>query len=265
VSVLIAHLTDLHIQTAEDPVLGRDEVVGRAIASEVAADTRVVVLAIGGDSAFAGKVPQFEHAAAFYTAIKAKVEAERPTVQVEFVVIAGNHDCDFGDDDETRRTPAATDAPEPALALANFFAFEQRLGVKYQPHTAASPHFAWCDIRDNDSVLRILLINTSVESRLREQPGSLSLPIDGLLPNLIPQAQYVLALLHHPWNWFKQPEIMRPLRDRLEELSDVILTGHEHAAETVELIRDNVTASLYVFGRRASRECFPQRIIVRDP
>lgn len=41
---------------------------------------------------------------------------------------------------------------------------------------------------------------------------------------------------------------MRPLRDRLEELSDVILTGHEHTAETFALVRDDASSSLYVSG-----------------
>lgn len=76
-SVLIAHLTDLHIQGAEDPLLGRADLVARAIASEVDAGTRAVVLALGGDSAHSGKAEQFEHAASFYNAIKAKLESER--------------------------------------------------------------------------------------------------------------------------------------------------------------------------------------------
>lgn len=260
VSVLIAHLTDLHVQSAEDPVLTRAELIGRAIAGEVDAETKVVVLALGGDSAYSGKTFQFQNAARFYKAIKAKVEAERPTVEVQTVVVAGNHDCDFAwNASEERAAAAATaGAGAPVGALENFFEFEQSLGLKYQPHTAESPHFAWCDISVDDAILRIVLVNTSIASQLHEQPGSLSLPIDGLLPNLIPKAHYVLALLHHPWNWFKQPEVMRPLRNRIEELSDVILTGHEHAPETVALVRDNTISSLYVSGGVLQENGSPQ-------
>src|SRR5689334_16171665 len=77
-AVLIAHLTDLHVKTPADPILGRHDLVARAIATEIDALTDAVVIAIGGDSAFSGKPEQFEHARTFFLGVLEKLQQERP-------------------------------------------------------------------------------------------------------------------------------------------------------------------------------------------
>ena len=246
-SVVIAHLTDLHIKSAEDPVLARSEVIARAIASEVRSDTTLVVLAIGGDSAFSGETSQFDEARTFYLRIKEKLERERPKVTASFVLVAGNHDCEFNACGTIPASPKQASA-EPTALLRNYFAFAASFDLDHTPHRSSSPFIASCDFDTDGHILRFLLINTSLSSQLHEQPGSLSFPVGQLLAPPEPRAQYVVSLLHHPWNWFSQPDVMRPLRDRIEELSDVILTGHEHSPEVVSVTRQGTASSLYVSG-----------------
>jgi predicted phosphodiesterase len=249
-AVVIAHLTDLHVKTGKDPLLSRADSVARAIASEVDAGTNLVILAIGGDSVFSGQAEQFSQVTTFYLAIQTKLQQERDGVPTPIVVVAGNHDCDFNNS-ELSAAPQDSIAGEkasPGTTLVEFFKFEKALALTYPPHSVESPYFTWADFTTDGVVLRFLLANSSVFSQLHEVTDSLVLPIDELLPQFIPTARYVVTLLHHPWNWFRQPDTMRGLRHRLEELSDIILTGHEHEPETVDITRDGVNSTLYVSG-----------------
>src|SRR5687768_9066522 len=120
------------------------------------------------------------------------------------VVVAGNHDCDFGTPSSSRSTNNGGNG-----VLANYFAFTRTLGLNYEPHSEESPYFVWHDVRIRDQVLRFLLVNTSLFSSIKEQPGSLDLPVKELYAHVDPPARYVVTVMHHPWNWFKQPEVMR--------------------------------------------------------
>src|SRR5262249_40665781 len=65
-------------------------------------------------------------------------------------------------------------------------------------------------------------------------PGSLLFPVEEIRPPKGPKVpDYEITLLHHPFGWFKQPEAMRPLRDAIEAISDMILTGHEHVGRSM--------------------------------
>lgn len=57
----------------------------------------------------------------------------------------------------------------------------------------------------------------------------------------------VITLLHHPYVWY-QPENSRLLRNKIDSISDVILTGHEHASEVYEKIRRNGDTTEYIEG-----------------
>ena len=245
-SVVIAHLTDLHIKNESDGVISRAGIIGRAIASEIDKSVQHVILAIGGDSAFSGQAHQLELARAFYVAVQAVIAEERPTVKTEFVVVAGNHDCDFSTTTSQDTSPRAVDRSQ--ANLTNYFKFTQSLNLTYQPQTAENPYFAWSQLKLPDFQLTFLLINTCIFSQLHETPGSLALPLNKLNPPAETKPEYSIAIIHHPWNWFKQPDVMRPLRNRVESLSDMIMTGHEHTPETVDLTRDGTTKSLYISG-----------------
>jgi predicted phosphodiesterase len=245
-SIVIAHLTDLHVKNESDAVLGRAGVIGRAIASEIDRSVQHVILALGGDSAFSGEAHQLELARSFYLSVEAAIAEERPTVKTQFVVVAGNHDCSFST--SASHDPSSATVDRRQANLNNYFQFTRSLGLTYTPQTAENPYVAWCHFILADFRLTFLLINTCVFSQLHEAQGSLALPLNQLNPATDTKPEYSIALLHHPWNWFKQPDIMSPLRDRVESLADMIMTGHEHTPETVSLTRDGATKALYIAG-----------------
>jgi len=69
-------------------------------------------------------------------------------------------------------------------------------------------------------------LNTAWLSQLHEAPGTLYFPPEAVHSDTN-GASLVITALHHPYNWFS-PQNGRELRKRVEEFSDIVLTGHEH-------------------------------------
>ena len=76
------------------------------------------------------------------------------------------------------------------------------------------------------------LINSAWQSRMHES-RSLTLPVSFLAPKFVatPAPDLVVTAFHHPYNWF-EPTNGKDLRKLLEAQSDLIITGHEHSADT---------------------------------
>src|SRR5690242_7501937 len=93
--VLLLHLSDIHISTANDPVLSRVSFIGDALKNVESAPAAVVCV-LAGDIAHAGTDQQYTLALQFVTSLTEKLErAVQPGTPIYFVAVAGNHDCDF--------------------------------------------------------------------------------------------------------------------------------------------------------------------------
>ncbi|QDT71555.1 NACHT domain-containing protein [Lacipirellula limnantheis] len=62
-----------------------------------------------------------------------------------------------------------------------------------------------------------------------ERPGTLLFPLDAIATSFDSESTISVGVIHHPFNWFKQPEAMRPLKQLLESLVDIVITSHEHS------------------------------------
>lgn len=153
------------------------------------------------------------------------------------MVIPGNHDCDF----------------EAATSVRN------RLldGIEADPKQASDEELieactlvqenyrGYMDLLDEEGNLKLynrlyyeyrfalggrnLLFrcyNTAWMSRLDERQGHLVYPLEKAA-NKHNGFDLTVSVLHHPYNWL-QSENARALMKHVEEVSDVILTGHEH-------------------------------------
>src|SRR5690348_8239931 len=89
-------LSDIHITSATDPILGIPGSIAQACYSTLPHVDAVIVL-IAGDVAFSGKGDQYALALEFFREIKAWLRAERD-IPIHFAVVPGNHDCDFQKD-----------------------------------------------------------------------------------------------------------------------------------------------------------------------
>lgn len=234
---LIAHLTDIHVADALDPVLARGDAIAAAIGSQ-ASECELVVLAITGDIAFSGLRDQYQLAIPFLRQIRSKLE-EDYRLRVEFVVCPGNHDCDFSKDQEFREmalskiaagtTPSERAIDECTAVQHDFFCFLRELN-EFAPSSPEERLRYGKDIAVDGTEVRFDCINLSWVSKLRED--KISFPA-----TIIPQAKerkgLTITLMHHPFNWLN-PASYREFRKRVRANTDLLLTGHEHQWSVVE-------------------------------
>jgi predicted MPP superfamily phosphohydrolase len=259
--LLLVHLSDLHIKSSTDHLLGRSQALGaaaRAFGSE--ADARLLI--VTGDIAFAGEEEQYDLAAQFLKEVSsAMIEAgpngTHPPLP-NLVVVPGNHDCDFSQATRIRElalNAAKTDSQldESVLYACTspqdaFFAFATE---QSRPHPLEAPEstrrLTYTHVIQHGATrLRILCCNSAWMSQLREEQGSLSY-FTSVLPAREKDDALVIAALHHPYNWF-QATAARELRTALEERVDVILTGHEHEPGSVGYRRSTGANNTYIEG-----------------
>ena len=256
-ALVLAHLCDVHINTADDPVLGRTRAIGEAIAAEAEAHKDTVILLVGGDAAYSGLQSQFDLAKRFFGDIRNTIAEKLGTDQVHCIIVPGNHDCDLGGDQTARdmvlKSFSVGDAEKASVLplimrpLQDYFAFAAELAGSGNCHTHQQPWYRAVEISHGETQVRLHLFNSAWMSAREERTNTLLFPMDCIQPPLS-AATYSVSLLHHPFNWFRQPESMRPLRQRIEELSDLIFLGHEHDAGTHTSTSVSGTSALYIEG-----------------
>lgn len=240
-SVLVVQLADAHFAAPDDPLLGRVDQLVSAILLEVDSEVDAVHLVIAGDMAQSGALGQFDLAAEFLRELRSKLTCSLEDKPVELVMVPGNHDCDHSGDQSVREVAIdgiahcleKTSVPGESLTAAlvaplkHYFAFAERLAAGCGP-SPASPFYGCINKRAGLATIRYHLFNTAWMSRPGETPGSLYFPMGAIGPMPDEPPSVAVCVLHHPFNWFKQPAALRPLREKVEAIGDLILTAHEH-------------------------------------
>jgi len=104
-------------------------------------------------------------------------------------------------------------------------------------------------------MVRLHLLNTAWMSSINEAPGTLLFPLSEI-PESTRDFDIGVAVMHHPLNWFRQPDTMRPLKDRLSSIATVVIVSHEHVADASKEIAimnentegKNLGETIYVHG-----------------
>jgi hypothetical protein len=256
--LLLLQLSDIHIKTAEDPILARASKIASAV-KHLEPNVDGIICVLTGDVTWSGSAEQFSFALKFIDALKDSIETAYPRVSVRLVAIPGNHDCDFSEESEARavllkavtQTPGRlTDSSFADICLAplkRFFEFrdaldllpavtkpnrDSRLYSEYRfEHGGEAVSFCCCD--------------TAAVSQLHEQPGSLVFPVE-TIPAQKGTEAVSIGLFHHPVNWL-EPKCGGKLRDRMEAITDLILTGHEHSLDRRRVLKRE-TDNTYLEG-----------------
>ena len=93
--VLILHLSDFHLRNQTNIASDRLRLVPQAVAS-VELDPKAVVVAVSGDIAFSGSEAEYAIAKTDLTELLDSLKARFAGVDVHFLAVPGNHDCDLG-------------------------------------------------------------------------------------------------------------------------------------------------------------------------
>lgn len=238
-AILLLQLGDIHIKTANDPIIAHTAKISAATAAEAPSAIDQCCIIMTGDAVNSGEVAQFDAAQRLLTCLKDDLQ-NRLKCPVQIVTVPGNHDIYLGGDQTARdqiiNSIANADLPAESIldlilsAQKNYFNFSKNLASSNDKAiTREHPFLRTVAIQSNDGILHLNLVNTAWMCRKGQTPGDLFLPAKSLTMECQTSPLYSISVLHHPFNWFNQPTTLRQIRDIIEHSSDMIITGHEHA------------------------------------
>ena len=237
-SLLLIHLSDLHAHENGNPAEAKWEHLCRAATAE-ASDVEACVIVFNGDAAYGGKPAEFAVAARLLEQLVRAIR-KAGVAEVHLLCVPGNHDCDLTSEDQAARhalranvgaarPPASIEQTLLAVQKA-YFEFAEKLPLPSASPSAASPYYVWHDIVVGARRVRFHLLNSAWTSVIGER-DDLGFPVEAFDPPAEPEADYAVTVLHHPTHWFAMPAVRKQLRARIEQTSDLVLTGHEHDDE----------------------------------
>lgn len=241
--ILLIQLSDIHINSTEDPIFKKIEHLGRSIRS-ISFEISAFIFVVTGDIAKYGFPEQYEAATIFFARIKEILsETDLP---IYFVAVPGNHDCDLKNNQEELDIrdgllsilPSKIDSLakadgkiEPCVKVQDsFFDFlntQESLGKIEKGNRL----FYQRVIEIDGYTLRFDCYNTSWMSVIKEHQGHLYFPVKIAEEQINPEdGDFVIGLFHHPYNWLEANNA-REFRRLLERTADFVMTGHEHSDE----------------------------------
>lgn len=234
-SILILHLSDIHIKNASDPILKRSASIAASVNPYLHSLTHLF-LVVSGDIAFAGTNNQFVLAKTFLLEIKENIQKETD-VPISFIIAPGNHDCDFSQNTGARKilvkSIQSSITPEIDSSVIDsctsiqksFFNFRNEL----EADSDINDDMLWRSRRFviDGKVVEFDCLNISWMSELHESPGNIYFPSDQYQEKSNDTVHVRFVVLHHPINWFNQ-SIYRTFRSFVRRLADIVISGHEH-------------------------------------
>ena len=182
-SILLVHLTDLHIKSSSSTAAKRLTAIAGSIGRVIEEPTEVVVL-LSGDIAHGGLPEQYGVTENALQQLRSSLESW-PITNFHVVTCPGNHDLNFKAVPEGLRATLVTsseiDGDNPSDILAplaplqkSYFEFDSSVsGAALRRHNCIVSEK---DIHVGSFCLRVVSINTSWASQLHEVPGTLRIP-----------------------------------------------------------------------------------------
>lgn len=247
---LIIQLSDIHFKAENNSVLDKQEKLFEAIRNSTL-EYEEIFLLVTGDTAFSGKSEEYAIGKTYLTDIKTKIE-DYSKKKVNIIVIAGNHDCDFGLDNKARQNQINMiqklgDSAFDDSVIEQCTSVQKEYLVFRNDIQTAEPSY------DNQLVTiyafdigtkKVIFhcYNTAYISEIREQNGKMFFPTS-ILPDeqLKIKGDIVFGLFHHPFHWLNVIN-RREFSTHIHKTTDFYFTGHEHESskEKIDDLDDNI-------------------------
>ena len=237
--LLLIQLSDIHFRAVDNSVIEKRSAIVRAV-QNLDPDIQACILLISGDIAFSGSGEEYYLALDFIAGVQSELRAAiREGTPVFVTVVPGNHDCDFREATGARDLLRAQLSSNPEQPIDDSIVevgtkvqrsfFELRDALDEGEATLVSRNKLYYEYRFSveGELIEVRCINSAWLSQLHEAEGTLHFPV-ALFPPKNANAALSVTMIHHPSAWFTTG-IRRDLQRRLEGISDIILTGHEHA------------------------------------
>jgi len=253
----ILHLSDSHLVEQDNPILKRVDKIAGALRSLGSFEDIYIV--VSGDLVGFGKAREYEIALDFLIKLDERIKSNSDTKRLEYIVVPGNHDCNFNNDSQNRRllndslrnnldiTFKDNSVIETLCGIQDeFFDFLETLtNRKYEGPERLSYEYQF-PLDKNNIVFKCY--NTAWMDSSENKRGTIIFPNQCLLQRTNDK-DIVCSVFHHPYLWF-DVENGRAFRRFIEQTSDIILTGHEH--EMDQMIQKKIagTESQFLNGGR---------------
>jgi hypothetical protein len=235
--LLLIQLSDIHFRASGDYAMSRSSSIVDAV-KDLEPELAACIVLITGDVANTGSVEEYNAAYEFIEQVRGRLREDLPRqVPTYFVSIPGNHDCDLRNDQSARdviRSSLANDSGPIGGAIVEVCTQSQRAFFEFRDVIADGAMEAAGDrlyyeyrFRINDEEVELRCLNTAWLSQLHEIQGTLFFPPQ-VISNRNESAALSLTAMHHPFPWFNNTT-RRDLQSRIENVSDIVFTGHEHA------------------------------------
>lgn len=238
----VIHFTDIHLANTDNSIMDKQDALWRALKSELRSSD-YIVCCISGDIAQSGKEDEYcNFGISLLDNIQTEIKKEF-NQHLEFLMIPGNHDCDFSDPGKnTTREVLIQGVSNQSSGSLPIHTIDTIRVQKSFDEFKLLYHEQWEKIKliyDNPLLQRAVLeigrkkivfnlMNSSWISTLREQPGKMWFPVEqyrSVMESIVGDVN--ITMIHHPDHWL-DPNNRRELRSLLESSSDFILSGHEH-------------------------------------
>ena len=242
--LLLVHLSDIHITNSTDHIINKSSAIVDAV-KNLDLELNLCVVVISGDIAYSGTSEQYEIVFDFLSKINNglsqklchKIKGEK--VPIHFILVPGNHDCQFSGATAVREhnlETAYSKMKEPEfqdLFLEVQQPFFDFLGciANFESASTLDPDYDKriaheYEISLHDEKISFICLNTAWVSRKKEKQGTIVFPTEAI-PARRDGYELVVTVQHHPFNWLESNNA-RILKKKIEKIADVMLTGHEH-------------------------------------
>jgi Calcineurin-like phosphoesterase len=253
---VVLQLSDLHLKSKGNSILDKLDKIKGAVNAD--GDVfRAGFIVLSGDIAFSGKSEEYTLALELVDQLRDSLQGAGGVKEWHIIPTPGNHDCDLGADDETRKTLSESLIRNPSRAIdSSLLTNCLKVQKNYFEFCSLVTNLTFDDPKQqlcstfrvnvgNDAIL-FRCYNTAWLSKKPEKQGELLVPLNFIKDRLEP-GTVILSILHHPYNWFP-PEPARDLQRHLEDTSDIILTGHEHENEQFQKVSISGHGNDYLEG-----------------
>lgn len=242
----IIQLSDIHFKEGKNLVVDYKDAFQRASIAYLR-DCVKIIIVISGDVAFSGNKKEYEIAYSFLKDFEKFIKKEGTWINsIDYVIVPGNHDCDFSGDEDIRKLVINQVSTEDELTKqsyieqgltpqSNFWEFYNRL-IGINPSSFISYQVEIPLLIDKKIVFHCY--NTSFLSQIDEKEGSLIVPTNYYLHKDINHQNIVISVFHHNPAWLstKTPKNNKKLfESHLIKESDIVMCGHEHTAQHFEV------------------------------
>jgi hypothetical protein len=101
--IVLIHLSDVHLKedAGENPILHRIDAISNAVGG-LGEQAAAYIVVASGDIAFSGRSKEYQHAFSLFEHLHRALVRRFSPQPIFCIIVPGNHDCDFSDENQTR-------------------------------------------------------------------------------------------------------------------------------------------------------------------